>query len=176
MKTTILVSAVWLSLAAAAFAQMQVPTPGPEVKKLDYFAGSWILTGDLKASAMGPAGTMTENEKCEWMEGNFYLVCHSDFKGSMGSGTGLSILGYSASDKSYTYREFNSWGEFDDSHGSVDADKWTWNSDENFNGTPMKGRFTMEITSPTTYNFAFDVSQDGTKWTTIMNGKATKSK
>jgi Protein of unknown function (DUF1579) len=179
MKNMALIPSVWFALSIVAVAQMQMPAPGPEVKKLDYFAGSWTLNGDLKAGAMGPSspgGTITENEKCEWMEGNFYLVCHTDFKGSMGNGTGLSILGYSTNDKAYTYREFNSWGEFDDSRGSLDSDKWTWNSDENFGGTPMKGRFTMKITSPTTYDFAFDVSPDGSKWTTVMDGKATKSK
>jgi hypothetical protein len=174
MKTINLIPAVWFLLVAAAFAQMQ--GPGPEVQKLDVFAGSWTLTGDLKPGSMGPGGTITENETCEWMEGKFYLVCHTDFKGSMGNGSGLSILGYSTKDKMYTYREFNSWGEFEDSRGSVDGSTWTWTSDENFNGTPMKGRFTMKFTSPTAYDFAFDVSQDGTKWTTIMDGKATKSK
>ncbi len=176
MKTTGFISAVCLFLAAAAFAQMQAPTPAPEVQKLDVFAGSWTLTGDLKPGPMGPGGSMTENEKCEWMEGKFYLVCHTDFNGSMGSGTGLSVLGYSSNDKMYTYREFNSWGEFEDSRGSVDGSTWSWTSDENFNGTPTKGRFTMKITSPTSYDFTFDISQDGTKWTTVMDGKATKSK
>ena len=38
----------------------------------------------------------------------------------------------------------------------------------------MKGKFTMKITSPTTYNFSFEASQDGTKWMTVMDGKATK--
>jgi hypothetical protein len=38
----------------------------------------------------------------------------------------------------------------------------------------MKGRFTMKVTSPTTYNFMFEMSQDGTKWMTVMDGKATK--
>lgn len=176
MKTISLISAFWLVFAAAALAQMQTPTPAPEIQKLDVFAGTWTLSGDLKPGAMGPGGTITENEKCEWMEGKFYLVCHTDFKGSMGGGTGVSILGYSTTDKMYTYREFNSWGEFEDSRGSVDGSAWTWTSNENFNGTPMKGRFTMKITSPTAYDFAFDVSQDGAKWTTVMDGKAAKSK
>jgi hypothetical protein len=176
MKTIGLISAIWFLLTAPAWAQMQAPTPGPEVQKLDVFAGSWTLTGDLKPGAMSPGGTITENENCEWMEGKFYLVCHSDFKSSMGNGTGLSIMGYSVKDKTYTYREFNSWGEFEDSRGSLDGNAWTWASDENFNGTPMKGRFTMKITSPTTYDFAFDVSPDGAKWTTVLDGKATKSK
>jgi hypothetical protein len=34
----------------------------------------------------------------------------------------------------------------------------------------------MKITSPTSYNFMFEMSPDGTKWTTVMDGKATKGK
>jgi len=176
MKTLAKVSAVWLVLVATAVAQMEMPKPGPEHKKLDIFAGSWTLEGDMKPGPMGPGGKMTESEKCEWMEGGFYLVCHSDFKSSMGNGSGISVMGYSADEKSYTYREFNSWGEFDDSKGSIDGDTWTWTSDEKMGGMSMKGKFTMKITSPTTYNFTFEMSQDGTKWTTVMDGKATKGK
>jgi len=176
MKTLAMISAAWLVLVAVALAQMEMPKPGPEHKKLDVFAGSWTLDGDIKPGPMGPGGKMTETEKCEWMDGGFFLVCHSDFKGVMGSGTGVSYMGYSNDDKAYTYREFNSWGEFDDSKGSVDGDTWTWTSDEKMNGMAMKGRFTMKITSPTSYNFSFEMSQDGTKWTTVMDGKATKGK
>jgi hypothetical protein len=161
-------------LAAAALAQM--PKAGPEHKKLDVFAGSWILEGDLKPNDMGPGGKVTENEKCEWMEGEFFLVCHTDFKSSMGDGTGVSVLGYSTDDKVYTYREFNSWGEFDDSVGSLNGETWTWTSDEKMGGKVMKGRFTMKITTPTAYTFTFEMSPDGKDWKTVMDGKATKSK
>lgn len=176
MKNIALVSAVWLFLSAAALAQMEMPKPGPEHKKLDVFAGSWTLEGDMKASAMGPAGKTTETEKCEWMEAGFYLVCHTDFKTTMGNGSGISVLGYSTEDKAYTYREFNSWGEFTDSKGSLDGDTWTWTNDEKMGSTTWKGRFIMKVTSPTSYNFSFEVSQDGTKWTLVMDGKATKAK
>jgi hypothetical protein len=176
MKNLRMIFAVWLVLAAAALAQMEMPKPGPEHKKLDMFAGAWTLEGDMKPSAMGPGGKMTENEKCEWMEGGFFVVCHSDLKSAMGNGVGLSLMGYSADDKAYTYREFNSWGEFDDSKGSVDGDTWTWTNDEKMGGVTMKGRFTMKVTSPTSYNFTFEMSQDGTKWSTVMDGKATKGK
>ena len=97
---------------------------------------------------MGPGGKMTESEKCEWMEGGFFLVCHADFKSAMGNGSGISFMGYSTDDKVYTYREFNSWGEFTDSKGSLDGDTWTWTNDEKMGGMTMKGRFTMKITSP----------------------------
>jgi hypothetical protein len=162
-----------LILAAAAIAQAP-PKPGPELKKLDVFVGTWTLDGTMKPGAMGPGGTMTETEKCDWMEGGFYLVCHSDFKGSMGSGVGLSVMGYSPDDKAYTYREFSSDGEFDDSKGTFDGDTWTWTSDEKMDGKTMKGRFTIHMTSAASYTFVFDMSQDGTKWSTVMDGKATK--
>src|SRR5271166_1278542 len=159
---------------AVAVGQMQPPKPGPELKKLEVFAGTWTVDGNMKPGEMGPGGAMTENEKCEWMEGGFYVICHSDYKSSMGNGVGLSVLGYSTDDKAYTYREFNSFGEFDDSRGTVDGDTWTWTSDEKMEGMTMKGRFIMKITSPTAYNFTFDMSQDGTKWSTVMDGKASK--
>lgn len=174
MKRGRMILAATLVLAAVAMAQTEPPKPGPELKKLDVFVGSWALDGNMKPGAMGPGGAMTESEKCEWMQGDFYLVCHSDYKSSMGNGVGLSVMGYSADDKAYTYREFNSFGEFDDSRGTVDGDTWTWTSDEKMGGTTMKGRFTMKMTSATSYSFTFDMSQDGTKWSTVMDGKASK--
>jgi hypothetical protein len=165
---------VALLTASLASAQMEAPKPGPELKKLDVFAGSWTLDGTIKPHTGEPGGAMTETEKCEWQQGNFFLVCNSDYKGTMGSGVGLSVMGYSPDDKAYTYREFNSYGEFDDSRGTLAGDTWIWTSDEKMGGMTMKGRFIMKVTSPTSYNFTFDMSQDGTKWDTVMEGKATK--
>lgn len=173
MKPAGMIVTTILMLATAAMAQTP-PKPGPELKKIDVFVGTWTLDGTMKASAMGPGGTMIENEKCEWMDGGFYLVCHSDFKGSMGSGVGLSVMGYSPDDKAYTYREFSSDGEFDDSKGTLDGDTWTWTNEEKMDGKTMKGRFTIHMTSSASYTFAFDMSQDGTKWSTVMEGKASK--
>ena len=176
MKTITMISAAWLALAALALAQTEAPKPGPENKKLDIFVGTWTLAGDMKPSPMGPGGKMTENEKCDWMDGNFFLVCHTDYKSSMGEGSGLSILGYSTDDKAYTYREYNSWGETMDIKGSVDADTWIWTSDEKMGGKTMKGRFTMKFTSPAAYTFTYEMSDDGTKWTLVMDGQAAKGK
>jgi hypothetical protein len=174
MRRAGMILAAGLVLAAVAMAQNGPPKPGPEFKKLDVFEGTWTLDGTMKPGMMGPGGSMTESEKCEWMDGGFYLVCHSSYKSSMGDGVGLSVMGYSADDKAYTYREFNSFGEFDDSKGMVDGDTWTWTSDEKMGSTTMKGRFTIKMTSAASYTFLFDMSQDGTKWTTVMDGKATK--
>jgi hypothetical protein len=176
MKMLGMILATVLGLAGAAMAQMETPKLAPELKKLDVFAGSWTLEGSMKPGEMGPGGTITEDEKCEWMQGGFYLVCHSDYKGSTGGGVGLSVMGYSTDDKAYTYREFNSQGEFEDSRGKLEGDTWTWTSDEKMGGMTVKGRFIMKMTSTSSYTFTFDMSQDGTKWSTVMEGKAAKPK
>jgi hypothetical protein len=175
MKNIGTILAAWLVLAAAAMAQ-EMPKPGPELKKLEMFAGSWTMEGDMKPGAMGPGGKTTETEKCEWMDGGFFLVCHSDYKITMGNGSGISIMGYSAEDKAYTYREFNSWGEFTDSKGTFDGNTFTWTNEWKMGSMAMKGRFTTKVISPTSYDFSFEASQDGTKWTLVMDGKATKAK
>jgi hypothetical protein len=162
-------------LGAMAWAQESMPKPGPEQKKLDVLAGAWTVEGDIKPNPTGPGGKVSEDEKCEWMEGGFFLVCHVNFESpSMGKGSALSVIGYSTSEKMYTYREFNSWGESEDSRGTVDGDTWTWTSDEKMGDAMVKGRFTMKFTSPAAYTFTYETSPDGAKWTDVVDGKATK--
>ena len=172
MKKVGMILAAALMLAAAM--AQEAPKPGPELKRLDVFVGTWTLDGNMKPMMGSPGGTMTESEKCEWMEGGFYLVCHSDYKSSMGNGTELSVMGYSDDDKAYTYHEFSSTGEYVDSKGKVDGDTWTWTNDEKMGSMTMKGRFTIHMTSASSFTFALDLSQDGTKWSTVTDGKASK--
>jgi len=164
---------LFLGIAGSLQAQMQMPKPAPELKKLNYFVGSWKLDGDVKPNPMGPGGRMTMTEEIRWMQGDFFAVSHSKFQGAgMGEGSGISVMGYNADDKVYTYDEFNSMGEATHSTGTVNGDTWTWLGQDKMG----KGRFIMTITSPTTYTFKYDMSQDGTNWTTIMDGKAMKVK
>ena len=76
----------------------------------------------------------------------------------------------------FTYDEFTSTGEAVHSTGTVEGDTWTWLSDSKMGSQMMKGRFTVKVLSPAAYNFKFEVSQDGTSWTTVMDGKETKVK
>lgn len=175
MKRSGMILVVWAVLAASALAQTDMPKPGPEHKKLEAFAGTWTLDGDLKGPS-GSGGKMTETEKCEWMDGNFFLMCHADAKTTMGDASAVSFMGYSTDAKNYTYREFNSMGEYMESKGANDGDTWIWTGDDKMNGTTVKARFTMKMTSPTSYDFTYEMSQDGTKWTLVMDGKATKAK
>ncbi len=164
-----------LLFTATAPAQMNMPKPGPEHKKLDYFTGNWTCDSDMKPGPMGPGGKMTMTDDSKWMDGGFFVVIHSQFKSaSMGNGNGISFLGYDAGEKKYTYNEFNSDGEAIVSKGTVDGDAWTWMGD--MKEPAGKGRFSEKILSPTSYSFKFEVSSDGTNWTPVMDGKCTKNK
>lgn len=173
MKRTAMILAVCILCAAASLAQ-EAPKPGPELKKLDLLNGTWTIDADMKPGPMGPGGKITETEKCAWQEGGFYLICNSNYTGAMGSGVGLAVMGYSTADKVYTYHEFNSWGELDDSKGTVDGDVWTWTSKTKMGSMMMKGKYTMKVLSATSYSMAYEISRDGAKWTLVMDGKATK--
>lgn len=175
MKRTSICFIGMMLFAIAAFAQMGPPKPGPELKKLDYFQGAWTSEGEAKPGPMGPGGKFTESANAEWMEGGFFVVLHSDFKGgAMGNATGTAFMGYDPQEKVYTYDAFSSMGEAIHSKGSNDGDTWTWTNDFKMGPQTMKGRYTMKILSPSSYSFKFEMSPDGTKWDTMMEGKTTK--
>jgi Protein of unknown function (DUF1579) len=164
-----------LLLAAMASAQMQMPKPGPEHKKLDYFVGDWTCDGDLKPGPMGPGGKMAMTDESKWMDGGFFVVIHSAYKSAgMGDGNSIAFLGYDSDEKKYTYNEFNSSGEAIVSKGTVNGDDWTWIGD--MKQPPGKGRFSEKILSPMSYSFKFEMSSDGINWTPVMDGKCTKHK
>jgi hypothetical protein len=174
-RKAILVSTLVL-LAASAWAQM-APKPGAEVKKLDYFLGTWTTDATIGPGPWGAGGKFTATDTTEWMPGGFFLEAHSDFKMPPelgGDGKVVAFMGYDTNENVYTYDEFNSQGHRDVSKGTVSGDTWTWTSTQNYGGQEIKQKMTVKVLSPASYNMKFEVSMDGTNWTTFMEGKVTK--
>jgi hypothetical protein len=162
-----------LLAVATSFAQM-MPPPGPELKKLDYFSGTWSMDGDVKPGPMGPGGKATGTSKYEWMEGKYFMVSQTSHSGVMGEGVETAYYGYDANKKIYTYDSFSSVGEHNIATATLDGDTWTWLFDANLGAATAKGRFVMKTISPTSYTYKLEFSQDGTNWVLVMDGKATK--
>ena len=173
-KAIFLAAIVLASLSA--WAQM-APKPSPEVKKLDYFVGSWTTDATIAPGPWGNGGKFTATGTTEWMDGSFFVVTHSDFKMPPelgGDGKELSLMGYDTQQNTYVYEGFNSQGNHESSKGSVSGDTWTWTSEANYGGQDVKQKLTMKVLSPTSYSVKFEVSTDGTTWLPFFEGKATK--
>ena len=170
--------AVVLITAGAILAQAppQMPKPGAEHKRLHYFVGKWNFDYDMKESPFGPGGKVTGTDRNEMWPGGYFLVMHSDGKGPMGQLKGLSVMGYNAQEKVYTYYGVNNLGEAETSKGTVEGDTWTWTSESEMGGKKIKTRFNLKEDSPKEYTMKFDMSSDGGEWKMMMEGKATKVK
>ena len=157
-------------------AKMEMPKPGPEVKKLGYFVGTWKSEGELKENPFGmPPGKFTTTDKCEWFTGGYQVVCHSTGTGSMGAMHSIGILSYNMEDKMYSYYGIDNMGMAEQSKGKVDGNTWVYTADEKMGGKVYHGRYSMDTSSPDSYTYKYENSEDGQKWTTVMEGKSTKA-
>src|SRR5690348_16638961 len=78
LSATICAVVFTLLSALSVQAQMAPATPAPELKKLDFMTGDWTSEGDMKPGPGMPGGKFSISSHTEWMEGNFFLVEHSN--------------------------------------------------------------------------------------------------
>jgi hypothetical protein len=162
-------------MSATVLAQQGPPPPGPEVKRLGVFEGKWTGEADIKASAFGPAGKMSSQDDCSWAEGGFQLVCKGKATGTMGNTSGTNVMGWSGEEKSYKFMGYDSMGMMMTAKGTLNDKTWTWNGTDKMGGKTVHSRYTIVETSPTSYTFKWETSEDGKTYATIMEGKSTKA-
>ena len=180
MKRLLVIIVLALAVPCLAFGQPQTaqpPKPGPEVQKLAYTLGTWKTEGEAKAgNPFGPAGKFSGTGTCEWFAGGFHLVCRGESTGPAGKATNLSIAGYDAEAKVYTYYTIASLGWSETAKGSLSGNTWTWLSDGKAAGKPAKFRYTEVLVSPTSSTFKAEYSVEGGPWIVAEEGKSTKVK
>jgi uncharacterized protein DUF1579 len=177
MRTVASIAVAVALASAAVIAQGQKPakpTPGPEQKRIAYFAGQWNFTGEAKDSPLGPGGKFTGSETCEWFAGGFQLVCRTKVTGPKGPGTGMSVVGYDPARKAYTYYALSSFGDNIFVRGQVQDKVWTWSDEATIEGKKMRIVATVTEESPTTSTFKLEVSVEGGPLAVIETGKSTK--
>lgn len=176
--STVIIGIIFTFLAAVASAQMAPPTPAPELKKLDYFAGTWTSEAMIPQGPWGNGGKFTDSVKSEWMKGEFYLVSHAEFSlpAELGStGTALAVLWYDADNKTYREERFDSTGRHVVMTGTLSGDTLTWTGENDYHGMAIQSRLTIKMISPTSYTSKYEVSSDGgSSYLTFWEGKATK--
>lgn len=152
------------------------PTPGPEVKKLADFVGTWKIEGEMQKSPMGPGGRTSATSVCSWFDGEFFLVCHDDGTSPMGKSKGLEILGWDAGKKHYTFWSIDSFGMSEISLGTVAGDTWTFMNDEKMGNETVKSRFMLVRESPDRTRLSWSISPDGNTWSELFKGEETRVK
>ncbi len=176
MRSRNFVATLGLCLAAGtALAQAPAPPkPGPEVKKLDVFAGKWSGEADMKPGPWGPGGKMTSENECAWFEGGFQIVCRESGAGAMGKIKSEAILGWSPEEKVYKYMGFDSTGMMGSASATVSGNTWNWTGEDKMGGKLIKSRYTVVVSSPTSQSFKWETSEDGKTWSLAAEGKSTK--
>ena len=177
-KTALVVFALAVPAVAAAQGSQQPLKPGPEHQRLGYFVGKWTSEGEMKASPMGPGGKVTMTDTCEWFDGRFAVVCHSEGKTPMGPSKTIGIMSYSPEEKVYTYYAADNSGMTMASvpRGTVQGSTWSYTDESLMGGTKVKSRVTIKEVSPTSYTFSMDMQGPDGKWAPLMESKSTKAK
>jgi hypothetical protein len=162
-------------LGSSGLAQPPAPKPGPEHKAMAYFVGKWTGEADVKPGPLGPGGKMTSADTCEWFGDGFHVICRGEGKGALGQMKTMGILSFAAAEKSYKFYGLDSMGMAEMSSGTKAGNTWTFSAESNMGGQTFKSRYTIVEVSPTSYTFKWEASADGTKWATVIEGKASKS-
>src|ERR1035438_113288 len=105
----------------------------------------------------------------------FFFDTLFSMRSPMGNIRGVRVMEYNPADKVYTYNAYNSLGEHQVALGHVQGNTWTWTAEEKMNGVIAKGRYTVTLVSPTSYTFKSEVATPSGGWSTVMEGKATRS-
>jgi hypothetical protein len=149
----------------------------PENKRLRYFLGTWKLTGNVKSSPFGPAGKMTGTQRNEIAPDGSSISSKWEEQRPTGRSNGQATYSYDSAQNVYRYHGSSDDGEVEDSVGSIEGNNWAWTSNLSTpSGAPAKGRFTLEVISPSAYNFKFEIALQGDAWITVMEGNAEQSR
>jgi hypothetical protein len=165
-----------ISLQVAAAQGGQPPKPGPEQERLGYFVGRWSAEGEMKPGPMGPGGKITTTDNCEWFDGHYSVICHSEGTAPTGPTKSIGILGYSPEEKAYTYYGVDNSAMTMSSvpKGTLKGDTWTYFDQGTMGGQKYKSRVVIKQLSPTSYSFKMDMQGRDGKWMPMMESKNTK--
>jgi uncharacterized protein DUF1579 len=168
-----------IALAVAAIATVDVagqgaaPKPGPEHGNLARFVGTWKMEGKMNPGPMGPGGAFTGTETCRAFEG-FHIVCDSEGSGTMGPMKAHMIMTWDGTAKKYRYFAVNNTPVAEMAEGTLKGTTWEFRSQSSEGGKKLWSIFSITETSPTLHNFSWKISEDGQKWTTVMEGQSVK--
>lgn len=174
MLKSVLVACTAVALGVSVAAQPPKEKPGAEHQALAKFVGTWKMEGKMNPGPMGPGGPFSGTETCRMFDGGFHLVCDTSGTSSMGDMKGHMLMTWDRSAKTYRYFAVNTMPDAEMATGTYKSNTWTFTNEMEMNGKKFWSKFVIVETSPTLHTVKWDMSEDGKKWTTMMEGKSTK--
>ncbi len=156
-----------LSLAQAP---SESPKPGPELKKLEYFLGTWKVENEIKANGYVPAGKGVTTQTNTLGPGGFSV--ESRWEGQIPRTDG--IIAYDSHAKVYTEFYVSSIGLVGTATGTINGNTWTWMIEDKVFGKAVKGRTMIRILSASRYTVNYEMLDANGRYVTISEGTATK--
>jgi hypothetical protein len=178
MKSPFAFALMLLSVPTLALAQPAAepaPGPGPEIREMGYYAGSWEGHGETLAGPFGEAGALSSHMTCEWFTGGFQMVCRGEETGPSGARGFLNIKSWDEVTRTYSEYSVSSLGESEYSRGgTLDGNRLTWTIEQDLGGTPTRIRYTEVRVSPVLMTYQAEISVDGQPWSTLARGEIAK--
>jgi len=113
----------------------------------------------------------------EWFSGNFAVVRHEDFRGSVsGENHALSVIAYDGSAKTYTWYGVDNFGGTNLGKMSISGDVATvvWEAQEK--GKTYKIRGTLKVLGSDRLTWVAEYSEDGKTWKAYFHATDTRVK
>lgn len=136
-----------------------------EQKRLEVFIGNWILGGQTKD---GRTVAITGTESYEWMPGGLFLIHKLDVRLGADDYHAHEIIGYDTEKQQFTINSFDSWGQRDSYHATVNGDTWT------YSGKSRRGNVVFSDDS-SHMTADWQMSFNGTDWQPWMDVKSTRA-
>lgn len=168
----------FIAIAALAGGQGTPPSTtelSPELKKLDFLAGSWKTQGQSKLTAYSRDAALSSETSCAWAPNHGYLVCDQMVQRPDGKHNSLSVYTYDVGAKAYKYYGLDRDGGPRSVAIFFEGNVLTYPGEFDDNGKKIKMRTLNEVISTDSYTYRTEFSDDdGNTWTLMNEGKSTR--
>jgi hypothetical protein len=154
----------------------QAPKPGPEVKKLEAWVGTWAYEGDAKATPMGPATKISGTQTSRMVLNGFGLEWKGEEKGLFGAIQWSETDVYDSAAKTYPFFGVQNDGVTWTGTNTIVGNVWKSTGTQTVKGVTYKTRAESTPSADgKSWTQKFELSTDGKTWMPFMDLKLTKS-
>lgn len=156
MARIIVIAAALVITACAPSPAIEIASSRPAAyEPLQAFVGRWTAKGREAAFV----------ETCDWYHGGFHIVCHSESRRADGSlGRSMSLIGYSADEKVYTYLGIGSRGRNERLTAVYGGGIFEFTGTSRKDGKSIASRIRMGPFTAREVPFIVETSTDGGPW------------